>query len=397
MAIRKFLSFLLQTIMTGLAAAFLYILLIDPDLLRNSGTIVEVIESSQQTAAETATDTARKDNWNGPVSYADAVEKAVPAVVNIHTAKVITHRAHPLLKDPIFQKFFGDRFAKARKELQTSLGSGVLISSQGFVLTNNHVIEGADQINILLADGRSARARVVGTDLDTDLAILHITIEKLPSIIIGDSSRLRVGDVALAIGNPFGVGQTVTSGIISATGRNHLGITAYEDFIQTDAAINPGNSGGALINTQGELIAINSAIYSKSGGSQGIGFAIPINLAKGVMTQIIENGYVVRGWLGIEAQDLTAQVAKRIGLSDTTGMLIGAVIDDGPAADAGLLPGDIILTVNGEPVVDTSEVMKTISLQQPGTVIELGGLRKGASFTTRAKVIQRPGISKPAG
>jgi serine protease DegS len=397
MAIRKFLSFLLQTIMTGLAAAFLYILLIDPDLLRNSGTIVEVIESSQQTVAETATDTARKDNWNGPVSYADAVEKAVPAVVNIHTAKVITHRAHPLLKDPIFQKFFGDRFAKARKELQTSLGSGVLISSQGFVLTNNHVIEGADQINILLADGRSARARVVGTDLDTDLAILHITIEKLPSIIIGDSSRLRVGDVALAIGNPFGVGQTVTSGIISATGRNHLGITAYEDFIQTDAAINPGNSGGALINTQGELIAINSAIYSKSGGSQGIGFAIPINLAKGVMTQIIENGYVVRGWLGIEAQDLTAQVAKRIGLSDTTGMLIGAVIDDGPAADAGLLPGDIILTVNGEPVVDTSEVMKTISLQQPGTVIELGGLRKGASFTTRAKVIQRPGISKPAG
>jgi serine protease DegS len=397
MAIRKFLSFLLQTIMTGLAAAFLYILLIDPDLLRNSGTIVEVIESSQQTVAETATDTARKDNWNGPVSYADAVEKAVPAVVNIHTAKVITHRAHPLLKDPIFQKFFGDRFAKARKELQTSLGSGVLISSQGFVLTNNHVIEGADQINILLADGRSARARVVGTDLDTDLAILHITIEKLPSIIIGDSSRLRVGDVALAIGNPFGVGQTVTSGIISATGRNHLGITAYEDFIQTDAAINPGNSGGALINTQGELIAINSAIYSKSGGSQGIGFAIPINLAKGVMTQIIENGYVVRGWLGIEAQDLTAQVAKRIGLSDTTGMLIGAVIDDGPAADAGLLPGDIILTVNGEPVVDTSEVMKTISLQQPGTVIELGGLRKGASFTTRAKVIQRPGRTRPAG
>ena len=396
MAIRKFLSFLLQTIMTGLAAAFLYILLIDPELLRNSGTIVEVIESSQQTVAETATDTARKDNWNGPVSYADAVEKAVPAVVNIHTAKVITHRAHPLLKDPIFQKFFGDRFAKARKELQTSLGSGVLISSQGFVLTNNHVIEGADQINILLADGRSARARVVGTDLDTDLAILHITIEKLPSIIIGDSSRLRVGDVALAIGNPFGVGQTVTSGIISATGRNHLGITAYEDFIQTDAAINPGNSGGALINTQGELIAINSAIYSKSGGSQGIGFAIPINLAKGVMTQIIENGYVVRGWLGIEAQDLTAQVAKRIGLSDTTGMLIGAVIDDGPAADAGLLPGDIILTVNGEPVVDTSEVMKTISLQQPGTVIELGGLRKGASFTTRAKVIQRPGRTRPA-
>ena len=397
MAIRKFLSFLLQTIMTGLAAAFLYILLIDPDLLRNSGTVVEVIESPQEITAPAEADKPRADDWIGPVSYADAVEKAIPAVVNIHTAKVITHRVHPLLKDPIFQKFFGDRFAKARKELQTSLGSGVLISSQGYVLTNNHVIEGADQINILLADGRSARARVVGTDLDTDLAVLHITIENLPSIVIGDSSRLRVGDVALAIGNPFGVGQTVTSGIISATGRNHLGITAYEDFIQTDAAINPGNSGGALINTQGELIAINSAIYSKSGGSQGIGFAIPINLAKGVMTQIIENGYVVRGWLGIEAQDLTAQVAKRLGLSGTTGMLIGAVMDDGPAADAGLLPGDIILTVNNEPVADTSEVMKTISLQQPGTIIELGGQRKGVAFTTRAKVIQRPGRTSPAG
>ena len=397
MAIRKFLSFLLQTIMTGLAAAFLYILLIDPDLLRNSGTVVEVIESPQEITAPAEADKPRADDWSGPVSYADAVEKAIPAVVNIHTAKVITHRVHPLLKDPIFQKFFGDRFAKARKELQTSLGSGVLISSQGYVLTNNHVIEGADQINILLADGRSARARVVGTDLDTDLAVLHITIENLPSIVIGDSSRLRVGDVALAIGNPFGVGQTVTSGIISATGRNHLGITAYEDFIQTDAAINPGNSGGALINTQGELIAINSAIYSKSGGSQGIGFAIPINLAKGVMTQIIENGYVVRGWLGIEAQDLTAQVAKRLGLSGTTGMLIGAVMDDGPAADAGLLPGDIILTINNEPVADTSEVMKTISLQQPGTIIELGGQRKGVAFTTRAKVIQRPGRTSPAG
>lgn len=396
MAIRKSLSFLLQTIMTGLAAAFLYILLIDPELLHNDGTVVEVIQSPQETVAETATGNAGKDNWNGPVSYADAVEKAIPAVVNIHTAKLITHRVHPLLKDPIFQKFFGDRFARARKELQTSLGSGVLISSQGFVLTNNHVIEGADQINILLTDGRSASARVVGTDLDTDLAVLHITIDNLPSIIIGDSSRLRVGDVALAIGNPFGVGQTVTSGIISATGRNHLGITAYEDFIQTDAAINPGNSGGALINTQGELIAINSAIYSKSGGSQGIGFAIPINLAKGVMTQIIEKGYVVRGWLGIEAQDLTAQLAKRIGLPDTTGMLIGAVIDDGPAADAGLLPGDIILTVNGESVMGTSEVMKTISLQQPGTTIDLGGLRNGASFSTRAKVIQRPGRTSPA-
>ncbi|HAJ91403.1 MAG TPA: transcriptional regulator [Gammaproteobacteria bacterium] len=396
MAIRKFLSFILQTIMTGLAAAFLYVLLVDPDLLRNTGTVVEVVESRQETTAVAVADKTTADQWNGPVSYADAVEKAVPAVVNVHTAKVITHRAHPLLKDPIFQKFFGDRFAKARKEIQTSLGSGVLISSQGYVLTNNHVIEGADQIQILLADGRSAEARVVGTDLDTDLAVLHITADKLPSIIIGNSSHLRVGDVVLAIGNPFGVGQTVTSGIISATGRDHLGITAYEDFIQTDAAINPGNSGGALIDTRGALIGINSAIYSQSGGSQGIGFAIPISLAKGVMTQIIEKGYVVRGWLGIEAQDMTPKLAKTVGLTYTRGMLLGAVINDGPAADAGLLPGDIVIAINGKPIVATNEAMNTISRQQPGTIIELNGLRKGVHFTTRAKVIQRPGRNGPA-
>jgi len=397
MAIRKFLSFILQTIMTGLAAAFLYVLLIDPDLLRDNGTVVEVVESRQETTAATTADKTTADTWNGPVSYADAVEKAVPAVVNVHTAKVITHRVHPLLKDPIFQKFFGDRFAKARKEIQTSLGSGVLISPQGYVLTNNHVIEGADQIQILLADGRSAKARVVGTDLDTDLAVLRITADKLPSIIIGNSSHLRVGDVVLAIGNPFGVGQTVTSGIISATGRDHLGITAYEDFIQTDAAINPGNSGGALIDTRGALIGINSAIYSQSGGSQGIGFAIPISLAKGVMTQIIEKGYVTRGWLGIEAQDMTPQLAKTMGLTYTSGMLIGTVINDGPAADAGLQHGDIVVAINGEPIVETNEAMKTISRQQPGTIIELAGLRKGVPFTTHAKVIQRPGRNKPAG
>ena len=396
MAISKFLSFILQAITAGLAAAFLYILLVQPDLLRNDSKIVEVRETAPQQEIEATAETATTGNLAGPVSYADAVEKAVPAVVNIHTAKIITHRVHPLLKDPVFQKFFGDRFAKARKEIQTSLGSGVLISSQGYVLTNNHVIEGADQIQILLADGRSFRAKVVGSDLDTDLAVLHITADNLPSIIIGDSRRLRVGDVTLAIGNPFGVGQTVTSGIISATGRDHLGITAYEEFIQTDAAINPGNSGGALINTQGELIGINSAIYSKSGGSQGIGFAIPISLAKGVMTQIIEKGYVVRGWLGIEAQDMTPQLAKTLGLAYARGILIGAVFSDSPAANAGLLPGDIVTAVNNKPALDTNEVMKTISLLQPGTIIELTGLRKDVSFTAQVKVIQRPGRNSPA-
>ncbi len=394
MKIRKFLSFLLQTVMAGLAVAFLYVLLVEPALLQDDSRIVEVRETMKD-AEPAANADPGTGGRNGPVSYADAVEKAIPAVVNIHTAKLITHRVHPLLEDPVFKQFFGDSFAKARKEVQTSLGSGVLISAQGYVLTNNHVIEGADQIQVLLSDGRSAKATVVGTDTDTDLAVLYIHSNKLPSIVIGDSAKQRVGDVVLAIGNPFGVGQTVTSGIISATGRDHLGITAYEEFIQTDAAINPGNSGGALINTRGELIGINSAIYSRSGGSQGIGFAIPINLAKGVMTQIIETGQVVRGWLGIEAQDMTPQLADAFALKYRSGMLVGGVMRDGPADKAGLEPSDIVVSINGEKIRKTSEAMKTISEQQPGTVITLAGYRKNVPFTARVQIMQRPGRVKP--
>ncbi len=394
MKIRKLLSFILQTVMAGLAVAFLYVLLLEPALLRDNSRVVEVRETVEDTVPAATADPAT-GGWNGPVSYADAVEKAIPAVVNIHTAKVITHRVHPLLEDPVFQQFFGDRFAKARKEIQTSLGSGVLISAQGYLLTNNHVIEGADQIQVLLSDGRSAKATVAGIDEDTDLAVLYIHTDNLPSIVIGDSGKQRVGDVVLAIGNPFGVGQTVTSGIISATGRDHLGITAYEEFIQTDAAINPGNSGGALINTRGELIGINSAIYSRSGGSQGIGFAIPINLAKGVMTQIIEKGHVVRGWLGIEAQDMTPLLAKSYGLTYRPGMLIGGVMRDGPAGKAGLEPTDIVVSINGKMIEETSEAMKTISEQQPGTFITLTGYRKDVPFTARVQIMQRPGKVTP--
>jgi serine protease DegS len=394
MAIRKSLFFILQTIIAGLAAAFVYVLLVQPQLMRTDGTVVEVTETPEQEAASPSTRAGAFNGMSvGPVSYADAVQRAAPAVVNIHTAKIITRRVHPLLEDPIFQHFFGDRFAQSRREVQTSLGSGVLISKQGYVLTNNHVIDGADEIQVLLADGRSAQAKVVGTDADTDLAVLRIDTEDLPAIIIGNSKNLRVGDVALAIGNPFGVGQTVTFGIISATGRDHLGINAYEEFIQTDAAINPGNSGGALINASGELIGVNSAIYSRSGGSQGIGFAIPINLAKGVMTQIIEQGHVVRGWLGIEAQDLTAALADSFGMPDTNGVLISGVLRDGPADEAGLLPGDVVTSINNTPVANASEAMKAISAQQPNTLIELGGIRKGEAFRVKARVIQRPAQS----
>lgn len=389
MSIRKSLVFTLQTVMTGLAAAFLYILLVQPDLLRNDDRVVEVTESTPTITPEPVAGKASVQAF-GPVSYADAVDRAVPAVVNIHTAKVITRRIHPLLDDPVFKQFFGNRFSNSRKEIKTSLGSGVLISRQGYLLTNNHVIDGADEIQVLLADGRKMQATVVGTDADTDLAVLHIDIDDLPAIVIGDSKNLRVGDVCLAIGNPFGVGQTVTLGIISATGRDQLGINAYEEFIQTDAAINPGNSGGALINANGELIGINSAIYSRSGGSQGIGFAIPINLAKGVMTEIIEQGHVVRGWLGIEAQDLTAALAESLGIDAVEGVLIAGVLRDGPADNAGLMPGDVVTSINGTPTTDAHEAMRIISQQRPDTVIELGGIRKESSFTLKARVIQRP-------
>ena len=394
MQIRKLFSFLLQIITGGLAAAFLYVLLVEPDLLqKGDARIVEVRETSTQPAAQGIIEN-RQDRV-GPVSYADAVASAAPAVVNVHTAKIITRQIHPLLDDPIFKQFFGERFKNSRKEIETSLGSGVLISEQGYILTNHHVIAGAVEIQVLLADGRKAHAIVVGTDVDTDLAVLHIEAGQLPSIVIGDSKGLRVGDIALAIGNPFGVGQTVTMGIISATGRNQLGITNYDDFIQTDAAINPGNSGGALINAYGELIGINSAIYSRSGGSQGIGFAIPISLAKGVMKQIIEQGHVVRGWLGIEAQDLTPQLAESFKMATTEGVLISGVLRNGPADDAGLLPGDVVISINKTPVTESREAMKIISMQPPDSAITLVVIRDGAALTVKPRVSKRPEQTLP--
>jgi len=389
MTIRNFLFFLLKTGITGLAIAFLYILFVQPELLQDHSRIVELRQ------AEPANQNAVPTTTTGVVlSYADAVEIAAPAIVNIHTAQLITRRAHPLLDDPVFQRFFGNRLGRPRQELKTSLGSGVLISSQGYILTNNHVIEAADEIQVLLADGRKLRAEVVGTDRETDLAVLTITADMLPSVTIGDSENLRVGDIVLAIGNPFGVGQTVTQGIVSATGRDHLGINTYENFIQTDAAINPGNSGGALINVRGELIGINSAIFSKSGGSQGIGFAIPVNLAKGVLKQIIEQGHVVRGWLGIEAQDISAALAESFQLPSTEGVLISGVLRGGPADHAGILPGDVITAINDIPTPNSRIAMKMISKQTPNTEIELSGLREGKVFRTKLLVVQRPKVTK---
>jgi len=385
MNIRDTVSFFLQAATVGIVAAFL-LLLLRPEWFAQQAPVVEV----QQVAphAETAPPDHRV---TAPVSYADAVEPAAKAVVNVYTAKIITRKRHPLLDDPLFQHFFGNQLGP-RRQLQTSLGSGVIVSPQGYVLTNNHVIAGADEIQVLLQDGRSSRASLVGADKDTDLAVLRIKLDDLPVLPLGSTDNLRVGDIALAIGNPFGVGQTVTLGIISATGRSQLGINRYEDFIQTDAAINPGNSGGALINAWGELIGINTAIYSRSGGSQGIGFAIPVSQVTNVMQQIIERGHVERGWLGIEAQDITPALAESFGLEDTHGMLIAGVLRGGPADVATIKPGDIIKRINGKDVDNARSAMAQIAQAGPGAELIVEGVRDGEPFKLKVITGRRPDV-----
>nr|WP_300308891.1 Do family serine endopeptidase [Halomonas sp.] len=325
----------------------------------------------------------------GLVSYADAVERAAPAVVNIYSSRVVERETHPLMSDPFFRQFFG-RDAPARQRMLSSLGSGVIVSQDGYVLTNHHVISGADQIQVALRDGRETLAEVIGTDPESDLAVLKINLDNLPVIELSDSEDAVVGDVMLAIGNPFGVGQTVTMGIISATGRSHLGLSAYEDFIQTDAAINPGNSGGALINPQGGLVGINTAIFSRSGGSQGIGFAIPANLARSILEQIVTNGRVIRGWLGIEAQELNQDLAASFGLKVPAGVIIAGVVSDGPADQAGLKPGDVLLKVDNSPVIDPRRTMSDIAAVSPGTELQVTVARNGTPQEVKIVVGERP-------
>ncbi|AZE71038.1 Outer membrane stress sensor protease DegS [Pseudomonas synxantha] len=325
----------------------------------------------------------------GPVTYADAVTIAAPAVVNLYTTKVINKPAHPLFEDPQFRRYFGDNGPKQRR-MESSLGSGVIMSPEGYILTNNHVTSGADQIVVALRDGRETLARVVGSDPETDLAVLKIDLKNLPSITLGRSDGLRVGDVALAIGNPFGVGQTVTMGIISATGRNQLGLNSYEDFIQTDAAINPGNSGGALVDANGNLTGINTAIFSKSGGSQGIGFAIPVKLAMEVMKSIIEHGQVIRGWLGIEVQPLTKELAESFGLTGRPGIVVAGIFRDGPAQKAGLQLGDVILSIDGAPAGDGRKSMNQVARIKPTDKVAIQVMRNGKEIKLSAEIGLRP-------
>lgn len=325
----------------------------------------------------------------GPVTYADAVSSAAPAVANLYTTKTIAKTNHPLFEDPQFRRYFGDNSPK-QKRMESSLGSAVIMSTEGYLLTNNHVVTGADQIVVALKDGRETIAHVIGSDPETDLAVLKIDLKDLPAITLGRSDAIRIGDVALAIGNPFGVGQTVTMGIISATGRNQLGLNTYEDFIQTDAAINPGNSGGALVDANGNLTGINTAIFSRSGGSQGIGFAIPIKLAMEVMKSIIEHGQVIRGWLGIEVQPLTQELANSFDLKGRPGIVVAGVFRDGPAEKSGLAVGDIILAINGEPAGDGRRSMNQVARTKPGGKISIDIMRKGKELKLSAEVGLRP-------
>ncbi|MFG6137570.1 Do family serine endopeptidase [Halomonas sp. B23F22_10] len=330
----------------------------------------------------------------GPASYSSAVEQAAPAVVNVYSSRVVKRDSHPLMSDPFFRQFFGDD-APRRQRMLSSLGSGVIVSDDGYVLTNHHVIRGADQIQVALRDGRETLAEVIGTDPESDLAVLRIDLDDLPVIELSDSDQAAIGDVSLAIGNPFGVGQTVTMGIISATGRSHLGLNAYEDFIQTDAAINPGNSGGALINPEGALVGINTAIFSRSGGSQGIGFAIPANLARSILEQIVTQGRVIRGWLGIEAQELNPELAASFGLAAPTGVIIAGVVPDGPADAAGLQPGDVLLEVNDRPILDPRQTMSDIADIEPDTELPVTVVRGGESLEITLRVAERPTPSRP--
>jgi serine protease DegQ len=322
-------------------------------------------------------------------TYRAASQRAMPAVVNIYTTKAGRQSPHPFDNDPFFRRFFGDNLG-APDERQFSLGSGVIISPDGYILTNNHVIESADEIEIALADGRKVKGKLVGTDPDTDLAVLKVGLSSLPSITLAKLDNTKVGDVVLAIGNPFGVGQTVTMGIVSALGRNHLGINTFENFIQTDAAINPGNSGGALVDTDGHLLGINTAIYSRSGGSLGIGFAIPVTTVKTVMEAIIKNGQVVRGWIGVEPQDITPELAESFGLQKASGTIIAGVLRGGPADKAGVRPGDILLTVGDKPVSDTVSMLNLVAQLTPGDKVTLTVLRKSKKTDLSVVVGKRP-------
>ena len=372
MALQRFTRFVISYTLVGIVVAIAVVWLA-PELLERQRPVVRVDESPRTTP-----DAERPPNQ--PFTYADAVEAAAPSVVNIYTATRTPDPRNAFLEAPALDDLFGGLAPTEHPDLDTSLGSGVLISDAGHLLTNHHVIRGAARIQVMLADGRTAPASLVGTDPESDLAVLQVEGNDLPHITLADSAGSRVGDVVFAIGNPFGVGQTVTQGIVSAVGRSELGLTTFENFIQTDAAINPGNSGGALVNARGEVIGINTAIFSQSGGSMGIGFAIPADLARAVFTDIIENGRVIRGWIGLQV----------IPAPDGAGVRVAGVLPGGPADNAGLRAGDTIQSVDEQPIRTVRDLLNRITERRPETRIVLGGEREGESRDWPVRVAERP-------
>jgi serine protease DegQ len=377
---RKLWLLFAQAVTLTLAMLFV-VSLVKPDWLAWRNHVVEVRESGP-VAAVTAGGPALR-----ALSFSEAAKKATPSVVNISATREIKRR-NPMLDDPTFQRFFGDRLP-IPQEKQLSLGSGVIVSRDGYILTNDHVVEGVSEIRVSLGDGRVVEGKIVGTDPDTDLAVVRVSERGLAPITFGQSEQLKVGDVVLAIGDPFSVGQTVTMGIVSAVGRELGPANPFGSFIQTDAAINPGNSGGALVDVNGNLIGINTLIFSRSGGYQGIGFAIPVNIAKRVLEQIIETGTVTRGWFGVDVADISAELAESLGLKGTKGAIIGAIERGSPAEKSGLKLGDIIVAINGRTVPDVNTALNTIAEVPPGKSVPVKVIRRGQEMTVEVLVGKR--------
>ncbi|MRR50682.1 MAG: Do family serine endopeptidase [Rhodocyclaceae bacterium] len=374
-----------QTVTVSVAVLFV-VQTLKPEWLGRGGTDIRALGGvvSVQEAAPVG------DGQRNVASYADAAKKSVPAVVHVFTSQEVKTPRHPFLDDPVFRHFFGDRFG-GETQRRSGLGSGVIVSADGYILTNYHVVEAADAIEVALNNGSKFKGKVVGSDPESDLAVVKIaTEEKLPTIVFAAADTLRVGDVVLAIGNPFGVGQTVTSGIVSALGRSHLGINTFENFIQTDAPINPGNSGGALVDSNGHLVGVNTAIYSQSGGNMGIGFAIPVSLARSVMEQIIKTGSVTRGWVGVEVQEITPELAESFRLPGVEGAAITGVMRGSPADKAGIKPGDVLLKIDGKPVKDSQVMLELIAALAPGSSAKFTLRRNGGEVELPVTIGKRP-------